>query len=162
MKRPGYSTPPALRRAGAASPSDARTEDGYNTRRSELEERHAQDPEPGPGALQGRLRPEVAPADDRAARIHRRRDRGGALGVRRCRGLPPHGLAAFAPARALGGGGSLLDPRRGRQVPLQPRPALYPRHGDSPAHKDAVLELLSLGTLGDRRGGSAGPLGRLP
>src|SRR5215217_7745685 len=160
-----YFTCPAAERSGSLGGypcSDTRAEDGYNTRRSELEEPRAQNKGPRPGAVQGHLSPQVASADDRDARLHGRGDRGSALGLHRRRGVPHYWSASLAPARALGRYRGILDARRGREVPLQPRPALYQRHRDSPPHKDAILELFPLRPLRDCCGGGPDPLVRLP
>src|SRR5829696_6854408 len=160
-----YFTCPAAGRTGSLGRypcSDTRAEDGYNTRRSELEESRAQNKGPRPGAVQGHLPPQVASSDDHDARLHGRGDRRSTLGFHRRRGVPHYESASLAPARALGRHRGLLDARRGREVPLLPLAECYSGHRDSPPHKDAILELLSLRPLRDRGGGGPDPLVRLP
>src|SRR5919112_3289459 len=115
-----------------------------------------------PGAVQGGLPPEMDPADGRDARLYHRGDRRFPVGYARGRGVPADGSATLAPAGALGRGRALVDARRRDQVPVQPGPALYRRHGGGAPRKDALLELLPLGALGDRCGRSPEPVGRLP
>src|SRR5918998_5255245 len=77
--------------------------------KNELEEPGTQDMGARPDPVQGPLPAEMAAAHGRDARLHHRGDRGIPLGRPRRGGVPLHGVAALAPAGALGGGRALLD-----------------------------------------------------
>ncbi|CAA9481372.1 MAG: hypothetical protein AVDCRST_MAG12-1525, partial [uncultured Rubrobacteraceae bacterium] len=122
----------------------------------------AQGEGPRPGRFPGGVRPQVGPADGRAALLYGGRHRRLSLGRVRLRGLRLHGARFAEPPGALDRRRGLLDGRRGRQVPLRPRQALYLGRGDSPPYKDAVFELLPFWPLGHGRRGGPDALRDLP
>src|SRR5215217_4423247 len=126
-----------------------------------FEEPRAEDTGPGPVAIPGALPHKVDAAHAADARFYARRKGGRPLGRDLLSRLPYDRLRALQPPHAVGGGSHFLVHRRGRKVLVRPRPPLYLRHRDSPPHEDALLQLLPLWPLSDRRRRRPGSLCRL-